>query len=138
MTPCTDHGSRGDKQGYAPSHGTRRHRRVYAAKMGLTMEQIKDVVVRHTCDNTRCINPEHLIGGTQADNMQDASQRNRFPATRPAQQALTGAQCAAIRKRYDPTRVGKAAPNGMTALAADYRVDRKVIYNVIKGTYVHS
>lgn len=36
-----------------------------------------DMVVRHTCDNSKCINPEHLILGTQADNVQDCVDRNR-------------------------------------------------------------
>lgn len=35
------------------------------------------VVVRHTCDNPLCCNPTHLIGGTQADNMEDMAKRGR-------------------------------------------------------------
>ena len=34
-------------------------------------------VIRHTCDNTRCINPEHLIIGTNIDNVQDRQIRDR-------------------------------------------------------------
>lgn len=30
-----------------------------------------DDVVRHRCQNRRCINPEHLLLGTQAENRQD-------------------------------------------------------------------
>ena len=36
----------------------------------------KDMVVRHTCDNKQCINPEHLIIGTIADNIQDKVDRD--------------------------------------------------------------
>ena len=35
-------------------------------------------VIRHTCDNPRCINPEHLIIGTQWDNVHDAVERGRL------------------------------------------------------------
>lgn len=34
-------------------------------------------VVRHTCDTPSCINPEHLVRGTQADNVQDMWDRGR-------------------------------------------------------------
>lgn len=31
----------------------------------------RDDVVRHRCHNRRCINPDHLVLGTQADNKRD-------------------------------------------------------------------
>lgn len=34
-------------------------------------------VVRHKCDNRRCVNPSHLEVGTQQDNVDDMWERNR-------------------------------------------------------------
>ena len=35
------------------------------------------MIVRHKCDNRGCVNPEHLLIGTQQDNMNDMKARGR-------------------------------------------------------------
>lgn len=62
---------------YTPKGGrrTRAHRHAYTLVKG----EIPDgLVVRHTCDRRACVNPEHLILGTHADNMNDARIRGRL------------------------------------------------------------
>ncbi len=34
-------------------------------------------VVRHTCDNPKCINPNHLLIGSEVDNVKDRVERGR-------------------------------------------------------------
>lgn len=36
------------------------------------------MVVMHTCDNPRCVNPDHLRIGTQRDNIIDSIQKGRY------------------------------------------------------------
>lgn len=50
------------------------HRVVYELYTG---QDIKGLVVRHKCDNIRCINPEHLDIGTTLDNVADRVIRGR-------------------------------------------------------------
>lgn len=53
---------------------TSTHRTAFKAFKG---EIPTGLVVCHTCDVRHCVNPEHLFIGTQKDNMQDCSRKNR-------------------------------------------------------------
>lgn len=48
------------------------HRYAYACNNVLYKEQ----VIRHTCHNTRCCNPLHLVAGTHKDNWHDSRERH--------------------------------------------------------------
>ena len=45
------------------------YRFVYCVLTGAVLTE--DQVVRHRCHNRRCVNPEHLVEGTRADNKRD-------------------------------------------------------------------
>lgn len=53
-------------------------------------------VVRHTCHNPKCVNPAHLIVGSQADNMQDALKAGHLGR----KGVLSAAQRAEISRRF--------------------------------------
>jgi hypothetical protein len=50
------------------------HRISYLIFNGLIPQRL---LVRHTCGNTKCVNPKHLILGTQSDNLIDMSRACR-------------------------------------------------------------
>lgn len=47
------------------------HRKAYADHHGLSRADLDGVVIRHTCDNRKCVEPTHLVSGTQQQNMAD-------------------------------------------------------------------
>ena len=52
---------------------------VYARQHGLTLADIAGKIVMHKCDNPSCVNPDHLVLGTQSDNVQDMWNKGRHP-----------------------------------------------------------
>lgn len=143
---CIDHGKSKSirKEGYymmrCPQNGntTMLHRVVFWQTRNLTPEDITGLVVRHKCDNPRCVNPEHLDIGTRGDNNRDRAQRGRSAKVVPSRQKLTKDDVIAIQSRFVKGTPPKRNPNGYSAIARDYGVDIKVIYNVIKGVYICS
>ncbi|MDE3022306.1 MAG: HNH endonuclease [Pseudomonadota bacterium] len=52
----------------------------------------KGLHVRHTCDTPACINPEHLVLGSHADNMRDKSVRKRVHGSKNPMSKFTDAE----------------------------------------------
>jgi predicted XRE-type DNA-binding protein len=53
------------------------HRFSYMIHHDLSSLDIQGIVIRHTCDNPRCVNPNHLLPGTRTDNHKDMVERGR-------------------------------------------------------------
>jgi len=63
----------------------------------------KGISILHTCDNRRCIRPQHLYSGTQFDNMRDMVLRGRRADTRGEKNPhskITSKEILKIRRLY--------------------------------------
>lgn len=140
MSDCVDHGCKGMGLGYATAwitlpcgkkFSSTKHRQVYYKATGELPE-----VVRHKCDNPRCINPEHLEAGTQVDNMRDMRERGRQGDNRSfgaanGRTVLSPDDVLAIRAQY----VKGSKEFGLPSLARKFGVGVSQIHRVVKGVH---
>jgi hypothetical protein len=84
------------------------------------------MVVRHRCDNPACIEPTHLVVGTQAQNVADMIERGRCDrrGERNNSARLTDESVRSIRAKH---AVGVRVAN----LAAEYSVSVSQIKNIV-------
>lgn len=105
MTECIEHRQKGNKGGYGY---TRRlingvvktiglHIVAYCDKVGIKDYNLNGMCVRHLCNNSRCVNPNHLDVGTLKDNGADFTKAVQEDFTRPhANRKLTPEQCLEV------------------------------------------
>lgn len=86
------------------------HRLAYCADRGVDIGSITGQVVRHSCDNPRCINPNHLLLGTHQDDMDDKSKRRRVKVTK-----LTDEQLARFARLVYLLRVATVVMNATSS-----------------------
>jgi len=101
------------------------HRISYELSIGPIPQHL---YVRHRCDNPPCVRPDHLIIGTQADNIADASKRDRIRhgSTHP-EAKLTEQSVEAIRHAYAKGDQTEAS------LASKYDVTWSTISQILRG-----
>jgi hypothetical protein len=126
------HGTR-DERGYGFLRHDGRYRRAHRLMYELAHGAIPfGQVVRHRCDNPACIQLEHLMLGTQGDNVQDMWERGRARVLKGeanGRAKLTAAQAAEIRRRfitYDRT-------HGTRAMAREFGVSHASIGSIVRG-----
>jgi hypothetical protein len=127
------------------SHGGegKLHRYVYAqSHIG---EEMPDVVM-HLCDNPSCVNPTHLVGGTQADNNKDCCDKGRRnPLSAAAVEALRTNLVVAVaaRRMFDAQQVREirarnAAGESQYSLAAAFGTGQSTIWKITsRKSYAH-
>jgi hypothetical protein len=113
-----------------PRFGQRRASH-FAFEVAFGVRPIRGLVVMHKCDNPPCVNPAHLVLGTQCDNMRDKadkgrSARNTGPCVAKRHRQLPSGAAFAIRER---------AANGETfrAIADDYGIHYTQASRIARG-----
>jgi hypothetical protein len=86
--------------------------------------------VLHRCDEPKCVRPDHLFLGTQADNMADKAAKGRCHDQRGERShtaKLSRAQVADIKAKY------LAGGVSQRALAASYKVSQRTVSDLLRG-----
>ena len=94
------------------------HRHAYQVTHGPFPPKL---MICHTCDNPKCVNPDHLFVATNMDNVRDAMNKGRWPrSTDKSNCGFTDEQVRSIRKdrRF------------LSRIAADYGVDESTVWRV--------
>ena len=124
-TGCWECGSHFIYDGYPKcwygSKSVRMHSAVFISHFNI-INIPKNWVVRHTCDNRLCINPGHLLIGTNVDNMRDMVKRGRtVKGSKNGRSKLTEKEVLEIRNNIT---------NDNIMLCKKYNVDRHTISDI--------
>lgn len=81
-------------------------------------------LIRHTCDNPPCVNPNHLVGGDEKDNRRDALERGR---------ALTGEAHFWAKLSEKQIQEIRGSSQSSALLAEQYQVNPTTIRRIRSG-----
>lgn len=100
------------------------HRTAYALMTGSVPAGL---VVCHSCDTPRCVNPDHLFLGTQGDNVRDGARKQRYHVEHPGRWVIP----ADLRQRLIQTAL--VSPRGTTTrLAREHGLSPQLLYMAVR------
>ena len=105
-----------DALGYGTIYGNKRHYKAhrYSFELNHKRQIGYGLNILHSCDNRRCVNPNHLREGTQLENIQDRVDRNRTVAPvgeKNHLSKLTEQQVISIREEASTNTYSELAKN---------------------------
>lgn len=104
----------------------------------LTRGPIPDgMLVCHSCDNRRCVNPEHLWLGTPKQNQRDSWEKERRVPV-PAHLKARGKGHGRAKLTDELVMEIKKSPKDLQSIAVQYGVSKTCIFNIKSGrTWAH-
>lgn len=110
------------------------HRLVYIVYVFDNKELPTGIVIMHKCDNPRCINPEHLVQGTQFDNVLDRDKKGRHNPAKGVDHGnskLSEKDVILIRQWY------YQGFKSQRELAKVFEVSQSAIFNAVHNYWQH-
>ena len=86
------------------------------------------MVIRHKCDNPKCVNPIHLTIGTPRDNVMDMHERGRGADRRGEKHPLAKLDAETVLK----IRAGKEVGRTNSDLAAEFGISNQHIGKIVR------
>lgn len=131
---CIEWQGNKDSKGYGRIHGhggtVKSHRLSYCLHAHCSLRSISEDVVRHTCDNPGCVNPKHLLAGSNLDNVSDRFKRGRSAKGEAnGWSKLTSEQVAQIKAFYRKGVRGR----GAVSTANRFGVCHSTVQRIISG-----
>lgn len=88
----------------------------------------------HTCDNTRCVRPDHLFAGTQQDNMRDMWAKGRArPVPPPVQRGENNRTAKLSSVEVQELRMRRQNKEKLTDLAEAYGITVSQVWQIASG-----
>lgn len=110
------------------------HRAAYEMLVGPIPpgEGFHGTCVCHHCDNRKCVRPDHLFLGSNADNMKDRDRKGRTDRTKKAKGSATG---PAKLKEADAEKIWKLRHAGtpLKTIAKQFNVSESQVSRIYRG-----
>lgn len=87
-------------------------------------QSAKNLVIRHSCNNPKCINPNHLVIGTPADNMKDRDSAGRHGANKILPKDVNTICSLYSTNLYTQKEIGTL-----------FGINNRTVSSIIKGTH---